>query len=945
MKRIIIMNLFLAFAWLPAALEAGEVTTQADTLDPRIAIATLSGLRTAYQASPDHGVASANAIMACVKLCLAGHPAEFGCSGGWRATARLIARERSAYRKGKPAATWKEAMPELWTRLLSGEFIAVRDDIGNWKEAKSDLMGRVLLAYATRDAGDLKSTEGPWARMALLWCERTATVPEGDPTMDIYQVKVAETLYHRFGHSVTVNRWVADVAWMLRSVEIRDTEAVPLLTAMAVAMGVAQPPAGREALIQLVERTSARVDVVTVPVFSAALNAIDRGLQGSRGMTGKTRTLVGLGDVAGWLADRSRFAFFSGARVKGYLSETNPLMPLLATHGDWFSVVRLAYNLKNEARQADAADVVVKALEHELLAPRHTTGYHMMKILNLLGNDPRVAGLMTRILERCDTDDPALVTICISNFADGPHLGLLQERLAHAYERGDHSLHTVWYLGQLSPGPMLVLGDRKADASWVDATVDNTTLPWPQFGESNSFAIVWRGNLQIPKDGTYELATCSDDGSRLSVDGACAVNNAGSHGMETRSRSLMLKAGWHPLVLEFEQGGGGGGCQLLWRQPGEEKASIIPAHRLSHGEDRLAGLQASGYRLGDPKVHAEVLAATLPALLVQAAAEQPKNLALQFEVCRRSSMMHHKELGIDAARRIGAMAVAGSYQFTDHPICFASADIASHILATASWNWAGKDIEKDMIVALMRVSSPMDYISPIIMVQRPEKLRDEGRYYDDGQHVVRQQFYWGLVRSGLLADPRLFAARRAKGGDGPTELHLQQICALASGDLRAAHTLHAQRLKADSQSDLSADERSESAIEDALLTRLFDGKEPDPVALDQQLQKNGNPEVYVLASQWVTGRIPWAEADAARGTIKDGDALLYLRGLYLLTIGQQDQAILMLQQMLTTYPTWSEIPKCQGLIAALAKGTLKGLPQAKPLARDAEAAVKSKSDF
>ena len=87
--------------------------------------------------------------------------------------------------------------------------------------------------------------------------------------------------------------------------------------------------------------------------------------------------------------------------------------------------------------------------------------------------------------------------------------------------------------------------------------------------------------IKIEKDGKYEFATESDDGSRLFIEGKEVVNNGGVHPVQLAKGNVELKAGDHKLVLEFFQGGGGAACVLGWTVPGGKRENI-PAKALWH---------------------------------------------------------------------------------------------------------------------------------------------------------------------------------------------------------------------------------------------------------------------------------------------------------------------------------------------------------------------------
>jgi len=70
------------------------------------------------------------------------------------------------------------------------------------------------------------------------------------------------------------------------------------------------------------------------------------------------------------------------------------------------------------------------------------------------------------------------------------------------------------------------------------------------------FALRFKTYLHVPKDGEYQVWLGSDDGSRLLVDGQQVVIADGVHPHTIVEGKVDLKAGPHPLVVEYFEGGG-----------------------------------------------------------------------------------------------------------------------------------------------------------------------------------------------------------------------------------------------------------------------------------------------------------------------------------------------------------------------------------------------------
>ncbi len=81
------------------------------------------------------------------------------------------------------------------------------------------------------------------------------------------------------------------------------------------------------------------------------------------------------------------------------------------------------------------------------------------------------------------------------------------------------------------------------------------------------FALRFKGFIRIPRTGVYVFYLRSDDGSRLSIAGQEMIVNDGVHGLTGEKAEMALEAGWHAFELDYFQGTGEFGLELLWRGP------------------------------------------------------------------------------------------------------------------------------------------------------------------------------------------------------------------------------------------------------------------------------------------------------------------------------------------------------------------------------------------
>ena len=95
------------------------------------------------------------------------------------------------------------------------------------------------------------------------------------------------------------------------------------------------------------------------------------------------------------------------------------------------------------------------------------------------------------------------------------------------------------------------------------------------------FAFIYDGIIQIPKDGLYILYLATNDGGRLLIDGRLLINNDGLHPLAEIYKPVALKAGPHPVLVQYFQEGGGMGLKVSWQGPGFAKEEI-PAKVLFH---------------------------------------------------------------------------------------------------------------------------------------------------------------------------------------------------------------------------------------------------------------------------------------------------------------------------------------------------------------------------
>ena len=121
---------------------------------------------------------------------------------------------------------------------------------------------------------------------------------------------------------------------------------------------------------------------------------------------------------------------------------------------------------------------------------------------------------------------------------------------------------------------------KGADSLSALRTTVTTSIARGEEDTAEQYALRFDGYLTVPADGLYEFSLSSDDGSTLEIGGALVVDNDGFHGTEERTGMIALRAGAHPMVVRFFQGGGGAELILEVRRPGEAWQAV-PASWLS----------------------------------------------------------------------------------------------------------------------------------------------------------------------------------------------------------------------------------------------------------------------------------------------------------------------------------------------------------------------------
>lgn len=96
------------------------------------------------------------------------------------------------------------------------------------------------------------------------------------------------------------------------------------------------------------------------------------------------------------------------------------------------------------------------------------------------------------------------------------------------------------------------------------ATVDTLTLDLPFESRPHNYGLRFSGQINIEKAATYEIASFSDDGIALLIDGQPIVKS-GESGRQQSRGTIALEAGKHDFEVAYFNGSGDSALRVTWR--------------------------------------------------------------------------------------------------------------------------------------------------------------------------------------------------------------------------------------------------------------------------------------------------------------------------------------------------------------------------------------------
>lgn len=91
-----------------------------------------------------------------------------------------------------------------------------------------------------------------------------------------------------------------------------------------------------------------------------------------------------------------------------------------------------------------------------------------------------------------------------------------------------------------------------------------------------NFSIRWTGFIEVKNDTKATFFLSTDDGSRLYIGDKVVVDHWGHHGKSEKAGETTLKAGIHPIRIDYYEEFGWAAAHIEWQPEGGERTYILP---------------------------------------------------------------------------------------------------------------------------------------------------------------------------------------------------------------------------------------------------------------------------------------------------------------------------------------------------------------------------------
>lgn len=102
----------------------------------------------------------------------------------------------------------------------------------------------------------------------------------------------------------------------------------------------------------------------------------------------------------------------------------------------------------------------------------------------------------------------------------------------------------------------------KNDSKIETGTISTFDLPKIAIRKKSNYVVDYTGFIKVDKDGVYTFSLLCDDAGVLSIANQVVVDNDGMHAPRKKIGQIALAKGFHPIQLQYIEGGGGGILKL-----------------------------------------------------------------------------------------------------------------------------------------------------------------------------------------------------------------------------------------------------------------------------------------------------------------------------------------------------------------------------------------------
>lgn len=871
---------------LTIAASADEVVIDPwATLDPRHQFTCLARLEAPLAAAPDDQRLLGLAIIAYIHLALPAPRVLTGDPGSLLAKADALRDRRIKARGGVPPADLVAALPELWLAALHGDTRMAMDGLARHPDAEADSVARALRTFATRDwrgpAARIERT--PLENYALAWAMTSCGFSTGEQVLGLKARGLSSPAINAVLPTFRFQGWssdhitaaiavIADACWLLGSPSLDDRQALELATRFHELAGWTMPAdEARETRRRRMMTAARRTEENAVRPLLAAWWLCDH-LVRTVGSTSDHRRLITLADAARWNRDRLVPLLKECLKRHGSSDQPEPEekaeRKLVADAGDgllqhWSSLRSgpdegdpewpdlSATEVDGPTRSAALAGVTQDLAD----AHGHSAGVHWDLLVHLAAGGP-LGDLPRRLAGRQEPDIIARRRWCavVISGSSEPDAGF-RRRLADWEVRDPWDPELNAWRQFWSPTAARLAFSTPPVATWTDAVIDNIRLPWPPGRDARisgatlqeDFLIRWDGWIRLPKAGRWRFTVASDDGSRLVV-GDTVVDQWRYQGLTSRGVDWDCQAGWLPLRVDYFQGHGDAGCRLLWRPPGTDEDSVVPAEFLAHGPEHAAGLIANCW-LGS----ADVL--------------RPLSGGDQDTWLRERQWLLH-----DWCDRGHGLALLGCWAeavpWLDLPLPPGIRNVRLENRQALGYS------------LLMRDPPAADPTRAIALLASSEATVLHGNDIDGPWLIADRAATIGISERLKIALDQPECSSFRQRSDGSWHV-LHGLCALRQGDFNAALVDHRWLTREEHQRFLSAEQLRLIALQDLALARLGAERDIDLARIDTLLTQGdiaGAPN-DVLARDYLTGSCDAATARKRAASLPQPTTISYWLGL------------------------------------------------------------------